>query len=155
MVASLNFPNHTQMMINQQHSGVYTNTMWSATATNSISTVSVAKPPAPTDPMEIAQLRLEGKCTECMHLLPDHDWHCSQALHGGTLSMANGGTGAITLGTTNNHSMMVLGDPSPEWVCDVFGTQDIMRIRVPEGKQPNWFHRRMQKLFFGTNWSKK
>lgn len=41
--------------------------------------------------------------------------------------------------------------PKYAWKCELHkGTF----WRVEEGRQPNWFHRKMQELCFGIKWSK-
>jgi hypothetical protein len=121
------------------------NTMWVNTATAGINTVSPV-----TDPLEIAQLKFEGKCTECKHSLPDHEWHCSHSQP--TITINTVGVGTFT---TSNVGIMQLGNPASEWKCDAFGLDDGVRIYVSEGKQPCWFHRKMQQIFFGNKWSKQ
>jgi hypothetical protein len=39
-----------------------------------------------------------------------------------------------------------------DWKCQII--EDHLVWHVEEGKQPNAFHRLMQRLFFGIKWSK-
>jgi hypothetical protein len=98
----------------------------------------------PTDPLEIAQLRLEGKCVECKQMLPDHDHQCSESPQ--TL-VFNTGVGIANFGT----SYISVGDKKEKWTVNTFG----ITAHVADGKQPNWFHRHMQRVFLGINWSQK
>ena len=41
--------------------------------------------------------------------------------------------------------------PKYAWKCEL---QKGTFWNVEEGKQPNWFHRKMQELCFGIKWSK-
>jgi hypothetical protein len=41
--------------------------------------------------------------------------------------------------------------PKPAWKCQLING---VYWNVEEGKQPNAFHRLMQRLFFGIKWSK-
>jgi len=100
----------------------------------------------PTDPLEIAQLRLEGKCVECKQMLPDHDHQCSESPQ--TLVFSTG-VGIANFGTINTGSYISFGDQTEKWTMRAFG----ITAHVADGKQPNWFHRHMQRILLGINWS--
>lgn len=97
----------------------------------------------PTDPLEIAQLRLEGKCVECKQMLPDHDHQCSESPQ--TLTFSTG------VGIANFGTYISVGDKKEKWTVNAFG----ITAHVADGEQPNWFHRHMQRVFLGINWSQK
>lgn len=42
-----------------------------------------------------------------------------------------------------------------EWLCHLFGCVDDFTWRPNKGKEPNWFWRWMQFLFFGNRWEKR
>ena len=44
--------------------------------------------------------------------------------------------------------------PPDAWKCDLFGCGSAFQLRRPEGKQPNWFWRRMQYLLIGNKWTR-
>jgi len=48
------------------------------------------------------------------------------------------------------------GTPSASgvWTCDMFGMDSQVTLQVDDGKQPNWFHRTMQKMLVGNDWKK-
>ena len=105
----------------------------------------------PTDPLEIAQLRLEGKCVECKQMLPDHDHRCSESPQTLTFSTGSTGVGIANFGTINTQSYISFGDQKEKWTMRAFG----ITAHVADGKQPNWFQRHMQRIFLGINWSQK
>jgi hypothetical protein len=57
--------------------------------------------------------------------------------------------------TNNTKHVMELPEGS-EWSCQLFGGGEGGIVWTPEkGKNPNWFWRLMQYVFFGNRWIKK
>ena len=53
----------------------------------------------------------------------------------------------------NNASVNLLAAPKfSNWICHING--GTLRVRPLEGKEPNWFHRKMQHLILGFKWEK-
>ena len=51
----------------------------------------------------------------------------------------------------STYDQMTIKVPKYGWKCQLMeGTF----WQVEEGKQPNWFHRKMQSICFGFNWEK-
>jgi len=121
-------------------------------------TISINTHQKPADPIEEAELRLSGKCTECRQDEAAHAWTCSKyQFELSTVTGGLGGTGYanwVTINTQDPPAQFSVGSPDHEWKLDITGT-GAFEVHVPEGKQPNWFHRKMQKMFFGIEWSKK
>lgn len=45
---------------------------------------------------------------------------------------------------------------SSDWQCYLFGDEKWGLVITPaEGKEPNWFHRKMQEWILGFKWRKK
>jgi hypothetical protein len=120
-------------------------------------TVSVPVYTKPTDPVEEAELKLSGKCTECRHELPQHEWACSKyEFDLTTVTIGNGGnTGwGIAASPPAEPASFYVGNPGKDqWVCDIFDGK--FQVGVESGKQPNWFHRKMQEMVLGFKWREK
>ena len=41
-----------------------------------------------------------------------------------------------------------------DWQCHLFGSERGLVYTPLEGKEPNWFHRKMQELILGFKWRK-
>ena len=56
----------------------------------------------------------------------------------------------------SSYSIAVSSMPkSSDWQCHLFGSERGIVYTPLEGKEPNWFHRKMQELCFGFKWRKK
>lgn len=49
------------------------------------------------------------------------------------------------------YDQMTIKTPKYAWKCEIHKGTHWM---VEEGKEPNWFHRKMQQLCFGFKWEK-
>lgn len=62
-------------------------------------------------------------------------------------------TEELTANTVNTTTMNLRGITPIGWRCKLFGTDSLV-YRPEEGKEPNWFHRKMQGLILGHVWEK-
>lgn len=56
---------------------------------------------------------------------------------------------------SNDADMEILNQPiHSDWHCELFGCGQAITLNPEKGKEPNWFHRKMQELCFGNYWYK-
>jgi len=70
-----------------------------------------------------------------------------------TFTLSNNTDGLTRFNTT---SIQLGNNQHSEWTCHLFGSNgDGISWRPNKGREPNWFWRKMQYLFFGNNWVKE